>query len=187
MAIAFAAVKTHSRKSGHSAVAASAYRTRSRLVDERTGETFDYSHRKDELEHTGLYVPKTGRSWLEMRRAAGKRPEEIRKELWDAVETSERRKDSQIGRDLTVATPFELSPVQRQRLNYEIARMIAERHGVAVEYSAHLPHLNAKDDHADARNYHAHFHITPRRLEAKGFTAKARLAFCLICMTSAKD
>ena len=47
MAIAFAEVKTHFRKHGHSAVTAAAYRTRSRLVDERTGETFDYTHKAE--------------------------------------------------------------------------------------------------------------------------------------------
>ena len=47
MAIAFAHVSIHTRTKGHSAVAASAYRTASLLVDERTGITYDYRNKKE--------------------------------------------------------------------------------------------------------------------------------------------
>ena len=47
MAIAFAQVSIHSRSKGHSAIAASSYRTGSKLYDMRTGLTHDYSKRHD--------------------------------------------------------------------------------------------------------------------------------------------
>ena len=42
-------------------------------------------------------------------------------------------------------------------------------HGVAVEYSMHFPH-----DYGDSRNFHVHFHITPRRMDKNGLTDKAQ-------------
>lgn len=169
MAIAFAEVKTHSRKHGHSAVAASAYRTRSRMVDERTGEVFDYTHKADELEHTRMVTAGAGKAWQQSRREAGMSDADIRSELWNAVEEKERRYDSRIGRDYTVALPWELTAAQRQRVTYEIAKFQAERHGTAVEASIHRPH-----EHAELLNWHAHLHQTPRRLDEHGMTEKVR-------------
>lgn len=172
MAIGYMNVQPISRAEGYSAVASAAYRTRSRMIDERLGQTFDWSRRRDELEHTGLVVPRAARGWLDARR--GQSPAALRSQLWNAVEREEKRKDSKVARDCIVAMPWELSPAQRRTLNYWIARFLAERHGFAVEYSAHMPQLNAGEQHADQRNYHTHFMIPTRQLTAQGLGEKTR-------------
>ncbi len=47
MAIPFSHVSVHTRSKGHSAVAASSYRTSTKLFDARTGITHDFSNRND--------------------------------------------------------------------------------------------------------------------------------------------
>ena len=59
MAIAFAQVSIHSRSKGHSAVAASAYRTGSKLLDSRTGLTHHFSSR-DDVVFTTILLPEGG-------------------------------------------------------------------------------------------------------------------------------
>ena len=74
-----------SRSSGRSSVAAAAYRAGERLGDHRTGLTHDFSN-KPHIIHSEIVLP-TGA------------PEAFRdrETLWNAVETAETRKNSQVG------------------------------------------------------------------------------------------
>ena len=153
MAIEFARMTIHSRRNGHSAIAGIAYRTGQRLLDERTGETFDYSHR-EAVAHSEILLPEgANKKYLD------------RALLWNAVEAAEdtfntRRSQAQIAKDLVLALPKEL-PIEAHK---HLIRKFANEHfvskGVVVDYSIHYD---------DEKNPHAHLYITTRRLLPEGF------------------
>jgi hypothetical protein len=157
MAIFHLSVKTVSRSAGRSAVAAVAYRTAERLVDQRTGELHDY-RRKSGVEFTELFLPKGAPEWAHIRDA-----------LWNAAEQAETRKNSTVAREFEIALPAELSAQQRERLARDLAQEIVERHRCAVDLAIHAP-----GKAGDNRNHHAHILLTTRRLEPQGFTEKTR-------------
>lgn len=155
MAIYSASVKTISRKAGRSATAAAAYRTGSLVIDERTGETHDYT-RKQGVEHVSRHLP----HGLAMDTSR----------LWNAAEGAEKRKDATVARELVVALPHDLSPLQRIALAESIAASLVERYGVAAESSIHAP-----DAEGDQRNHHSHIQFSTRRMNEDGsFGAKTR-------------
>ena len=87
-------VKTVSRATGRSAPAAAAYRTASRIENERDGMTHDYTRRSGV--ETSFIVAPTGAAWAEDRSA-----------LWNAVEAAEKRKDAKVAREYELALPHE--------------------------------------------------------------------------------
>ncbi|HCD9574465.1 TPA: Ti-type conjugative transfer relaxase TraA [Legionella pneumophila] len=154
MAIAFAQVSIHSRAKGHSAIAASSYRSGAKLYDARTGITHDYSNRHDVI-YSDILLPEGS-------------PEAFsdREFLWNQAELAEKRRDAQVCKDIVLALPKELDLVQQ----IELARRFAQTHfvdkGVPADIAIH--------DHHDG-NPHAHILITTRRLEKTGFSKyKAR-------------
>ncbi|AOU32774.1 TPA: Ti-type conjugative transfer relaxase TraA [Legionella pneumophila subsp. pneumophila] len=154
MAIAFAQVSIHSRAKGHSAIAASSYRSGTKLYDARTGVTHDYSNRHDVI-YSDILLPEGS-------------PEAFsdREFLWNQAELAEKRCDAQVCKDIVLALPKELDLVQQ----IELARRFAQTHfvdkGVPADVAIH--------DHHDG-NPHAHILITTRRLEKTGFSKyKAR-------------
>src|SRR4051812_29913947 len=94
MAIYHYSLKTISRSTGRSSVAAAAYRSGEKLVDERTGTIYDYT-RRDGVLHAEVFLPD------------GQTVE--REALWNLAETAEKRKDAKVAREIVVALPHELS------------------------------------------------------------------------------
>jgi hypothetical protein len=142
MAILFVAVKSISRKAGQSAVAAAAYRTGTRLTDERTGRVADF----------------TRRSGVVACGMAGWQERSLR--LWNEAEACERRKDAMVAREALVAIPHELAPSARLALTASFADYLHRRHGIAVEWAVHAPAPGG-----DCRAHHAHLLLTTRRAE----------------------
>ena len=93
-----------SRSQGRSATAAAAYRVAERIEDRRTGLTFDYAARSG-VDHTEILAPDHAPDWVR-----------DRSELWNRVEESETRKNSQVAREVRVALPDELTHAQRVAL-----------------------------------------------------------------------
>ncbi|HEO1398262.1 TPA: Ti-type conjugative transfer relaxase TraA [Legionella pneumophila] len=154
MAIAFAQVSIHSRAKGHSAIAASSYRSGAKLYDARTGITHDYSNRHDVI-YSDILLPEGSLEAFSDREF-----------LWNQAELAEKRCDAQVCKDIVLALPKELDLVQQ----IELARRFAQTHfvnkGVPADIAIH--------DHHDG-NPHAHILITTRRLEKTGFSKyKAR-------------
>lgn len=144
MAIVHFSVKSVSRKTGRTAVAASAYRSGERLVDYRTGEIHDYRKRSGVL-YTRLFLP----DGLQM----------TREDLWNAAEAVERRKDSKVSREFIVAIPHELKEDEQQALITMFADGLSERNGWAVDMAIHAPGRGG-----DIRNVHAHLLCTTRKI-----------------------
>lgn len=157
MALYHLSVKTISRSAGRSATGAAAYRTASKIVDERTGDLHDYS-RKGGVESAELVLPDGSPTWAYDRTT-----------LWNAAEQAETRKNSTVAREFEIALPAELPETERQRLARDFAREIVERHGCAADVAIHAPGREG-----DRRNHHAHILCTTRRLGPEGFGAKTR-------------
>ena len=136
-----------SRSQGRSAVAAAAYRSGSKLVDERTGEEHDFS-RKRGVTHSEIILPPNTPDWMK-----------DRAQLWNAVEKAETRKNSQLARELQLSLPHELTHEQR----VELVRSFVTEHCVAKGMIADIA-FHDPDTHemADQRNYHAHIMLTTR-------------------------
>jgi hypothetical protein len=145
VAIFHASTKSISRSAGRSAVAAIAYRTACRLVDERTGQVHDYT-RKGGVVSTEILLPD------------GSSAE--RNALWNAAEAAEKRKDARTAREWVIALPSELDAQQRQELAVGFGVELAIRYGVAVDLAIHKP-----DSEGDNRNHHAHLLATTRQVQ----------------------
>ena len=156
MAIYHLAVKSVSRSTGRSAVAAVAYRAGVCLENERDGLVHDYT-RRGGVEDTFIVAPE-GAEWAQDRSA-----------LWNAAEAAEKRKDAKVAREYELALPAELDASQRRDLVRAFANDIRDRYGVAVDAAIHAPH-----DYGDDRNHHAHVMTTTRMVDADGLGAKTR-------------
>ena len=149
MAIYHFTTYTMGRASGQSAVAAAAYRSGSKLVDERTGEVHDFT-RKGGVLSADIVTPEGV-------------PTPDREALWNAAEAAEKRKDSRVAREWRIALPHELTDAERKEVAVQMAKSIADRYGVAVDVCIHAP-----DKEGDERNFHAHMLATTRTIGADG-------------------
>jgi hypothetical protein len=167
-----------SRSKGAHAVHAAAYRSGERLAD-ADGVVYDYTRRARgrEIGGTAIVTP-AAFSWPA---TAG------RQALWQSAEAAEKRVNSVIAYEIDVALPRELTRKKQMAMLIEIARDIAETHGVVVDVSLHEPPTKAGDDEAresppgggvgddEAReNPHGHLLISSRELTHDGFGAKVR-------------
>jgi ATP-dependent exoDNAse (exonuclease V) alpha subunit len=162
LAIYHLSVKPVSRAGGRSATAASAYRAAEIVHDHTTGQTFDYT-RKRGVEHTEIVLPteaaKRDINWARDREA-----------LWNAAEVAEKRSNSRVARDYELALPHEMNHARRVELVRSFSQGIADRYGVAVDFSIHAPHREG-----DERNHHAHVLTTTRTIEPGGLGQKSEI------------
>ncbi|MGJ4957735.1 Ti-type conjugative transfer relaxase TraA [Bradyrhizobium sp. HKCCYLRH2015] len=157
MAIYHLHVKVIGRKAGSSAVASAAYRSASRLRDERLGRDQDFSGKRGVV-HSEVMLPESAPDgWGD------------RERLWNAVEASEVRKDSQLAREVEFALPRELSEAQ----GIELARDFVRSEFVCLGMIADL---NVHWDRAEdgMPKPHAHVMLTMRVLDENGFGQKVR-------------
>jgi len=146
-----------SRSQGRSATAAAAYRVAERIEDRRTGLTFDYAARGG-VDHTEILAPDHAPDWVR-----------DRSELWNRVEESETRKNSQVAREVRVALPDELTHAQRVALVRDYAQAQFVDRGMVADIALHAPGRAG-----DERNHHAHILLTTREIGSEGFTTKNR-------------
>ncbi|MDD9911398.1 MAG: MobA/MobL family protein [Ahrensia sp.] len=146
------------RSNGQSSVASAAYRSGTRLVDERTGEIHDYT-RKQGVIHSEVMAP------------ADATPEWMydRAQLWNAIEAVERRKDAQLSREIQLSLPHELTDDQRRDLLRGFVQEQFVDRGMIADVAIHAP-----SDQGDQRNHHAHVMLTMRELTGEAFGKKSR-------------
>ena len=150
MAIYHFSVKAISRADGRSAIAAAAYRSGEKLIDQKQQKEQDYT-RKTGVEFKKIYAPDNAKAELLDRQS-----------LWNIVEKVENRKNSVLAREFEIAFPQELNAEQRQQLLDDLCKKIVERHNVIVDAVIHAPHTRGG---SDERNYHAHILFTSRQLD----------------------
>lgn len=158
MAIYHASLRVVTRSKGESAVAAAAYRAGIALRDDRLGLTQDYSRRKG-VGFVTVLTPAGAPSWASDTSA-----------LWNAAEGAETRVNARVARELIVSLPHELPEPVRRDLARDVAQVLVDRYGVAVQLATHAP-----DRASDARNHHVHLLMTTRSIGPDGFGPKVRV------------
>lgn len=152
MAIFHLSAQIIGRTAGRSSVAAAAYRHGERLVDERTGLVHDYT-RKSGVTEVVVLAPANAPEWVHT------------PELWQRMEASETRKNSQTAREINIALPVELNPEQRRALMIGYCQSQYVSRGMIADVSFH-------DDNPE--NPHAHIMLTTRSIGPDGFGPKVR-------------
>jgi len=141
MAIYHLQIKIISRGKGKSAVAATAYRAGEKIKNEYDGMEHDYT-RKGGIVHTEILLP------------ANAPPEYAdRTDLWNAVEKTEKAKNSQLARELEIALPKELSLLQNKALVRDYVKTHFVEHGMCADIAIH---------DTGGGNPHAHIMLTMR-------------------------
>lgn len=161
MAFMFVKISGISRAKGGNALNKAAYISRDRLVDQRTGEVFDHSDRRD-LVHAEIKTPQKNVStpdWATNREA-----------LWSQVELMETRSNARTAREVIITLPHEMPELSRFNAANQYAQLLSNRYGVAADLAIHRP-----PEKGDYRNNHAHILLTPRVLTEQGFTERAKL------------
>lgn len=154
MAIFHLDFKIVKRSEGSSSVAKAAYHARTRITDERTGDTYDYSRRSDLCGHFIL--------------APVNAPEHIVKDstaLWNEVERVERQNNGQTARYFDVAIPAELNNDDKKRLVLEYCQKNFVDKGMIADIAFH---------DLDRDNPHAHVMLTLKTIGPEGFGKKER-------------
>ncbi|MGX8013529.1 Ti-type conjugative transfer relaxase TraA [Mesorhizobium sp. ORM8.1] len=157
MAIYHLHVKVIGRKTGSSAVASAAYRSASRLRDERIERTHDFSAKRGVV-HSEVMLPDNAPdAWSD------------RERLWNDVEAFEVRKDAQLAREVEFALPRELSQAQGIELARDFVQAEFVSRGMVADLNVHWD--RAEDG---SLKPHAHVMLTMRSVDEKDFGAKVR-------------
>lgn len=130
-------------------MAAAAYLSCSRLLNEYDGVQHDYT-RKQGLVWQQIFLP-----------AAAPAEWQNREILWNAVEENEKTKDSRLAREFVVALPIELSKAQWERLLSDFVSDTFVSDGMCADVAIH-------DPYPPGHNPHAHILLTVRPLDEKG-------------------
>src|SRR5580700_4004930 len=131
MAIFRMEISSVARSAGRRATAAAAYRSGERIRDERTGDLFNHTRRRDVL-HTEILLP----SQFEAEPVAWARN---RERLWNTAEHAEKRHNSRVAREYQLSLPAELGAAQRIAVARAFSRQVAQRYNVAVDLAVHEP------------------------------------------------
>jgi Ti-type conjugative transfer relaxase TraA len=157
MAIYHLHVKVIGRKAGSSAVASAAYRSASRMRDERLDRVQDFSAKRGVV-HSEVMLPDGA-------------PEHLgdRERLWNDVEAFEVRKDAQLAREVEFAIPREMTQAQGIGLARDFARDQFVDQGMIADLNVHW------DIGEDGMpKPHAHVMLTMRSVDENGFGQKVR-------------
>ena len=147
MAIYHLEAKVISRGAGRSAVAASAYMSCSQILNDYDGIYHDYTQ-KQGLVWQQVFLPEYApREWSD------------RAVLWNAVEETEKTKDSRLAREFVVALPVELNKNGWQKILTEFIRQNFVADGMCADVAIH---------NTDGHNPHAHIMLTVRPLNENG-------------------
>lgn len=153
MAIYHFHAKMVHRAKGQSTVAAAAYRSGSRLYEESTGITHDYTHKRG-VEHSEILAPEDAPAWVFDRHT-----------LWNTVEAAEIRKDAQVAREIEVGLPIELKNNEQVALLRDFVNREFVAKGMVADIGIHRDNPN---------NPHSHILLTTRDLTPEGFGPKNR-------------
>ena len=149
MAIYHLEANVVSRGNGRSAVAASAYLSCSKILNDYDGVQHDFTRKKG-LIWQDVFLPEFAPSdWKD------------RSVLWNAVEKNEKTKDSRLAREFVPALPIELTPLQWQELLTDFIQNNFVADGMCADVAVH-------DPYPPRHNPHAHIMVTVRPLDEKG-------------------
>ena len=157
MAIYHLHVKVIGRKAGSSAVASAAYRSASRLRNDRLERSHDFSAKRG-VAHSEIMLPENApEQWSD------------RERLWNDVEAFEIRKDAQLAREVEFALPREMTQAQGVELARDFVQAEFVDQGMIADLNVHWD--RAEDGTAKP---HAHVMLTMRSVDENGFGPKVR-------------
>ena len=147
MAVYHLEAKIVSRGAGRSAVAAAAYISCSRMLNDYDSVQHDYTRKQGLVWQQVFLPPIAPAEWQD------------REKLWNAVEEAEKAKDSRLAREFVVALPVELNQKDRISLldDFIQANFVAD--GMCADATIH---------DTDGHNPHAHILLTVRPLKEDG-------------------
>ncbi len=157
MAIYHFSAKIMGRSSGRSAVASAAYRSASRLYDERLGRHHDFIN-KAGVVHSEVMLPEGAPERMRDREA-----------LWNEIEATEMRKDAQLAREIEFAIPREMNQEQGIALAREFVQREFVERGMVADLNVHWE--IGTDGEAKP---HAHVMLSMREIGPDGFGPKVR-------------
>lgn len=140
-------------RSSRSAVASSAYRAGEKIKNDYDGIEHDYT-RKGGIVHKEIMTPENAPEWMKDRST-----------LWNEVEKIEKRKDSQLAREVEVGLPRELTLEENIELVRDYVKECYTDRGMVADVCIH--------DKGDG-NPHAHIMLTMRNIEGDKFGNKNR-------------
>lgn len=149
MAIYHLETKVVSRGNGRSAVAASAYLSCSKMLNDYDGVQHDFTRKKGLVWQDVLLPEFAPPEWKD------------RSVLWNAVEKNEKTKDSRLAREFVPALPIELTPAQWQELLTDFIQNNFVADGMCADVAVH-------DPYPPGHNPHAHIMVTVRPVDEKG-------------------
>ena len=160
MAIQFARIELVGRATGGNACCKGAYNARTKVKDEKSNVTYNFSNKGDNVYHAILLPEHVDKKFHSVA------------ELMNEVERAETRKNSSLLKDIVIALPDDQELSLQDRIN--ITHIIIEemqwvKEGLGVQVDIHKPHDGEK-------NWHAHILLTKRRFTecGTGLGAKAR-------------
>jgi hypothetical protein len=155
MAIYHLHAKFTGRSGGKSAVASAAYRSTENLYDEEAAQNWNYTN-KEKSEFSKIILPPTA-------------PERLsgRGQLWNEVQKTEGRKNSQFSREFDVALPNGLNTDQKIKLVDNFSQQFIDR-GLIVDYSIHKAHKDNRYVKEKHDNDHFHLAHTLRPIDNTG-------------------
>ena len=153
MSIYHCSIKIGSRSKGQSAIAASAYRSGTKMTNNETDTVSDYT-RKSGIVHSEIAL-------------CANAPAEYadRETLWNAVHKVEKNSNAQLWREIEVALPKEFSREQQIETIREFVALLVSK-GMCADWSLH--------DKGNG-NPHAHIMLTMRSIKEDGkWAAKSK-------------
>lgn len=135
-----------SRKKQQNTIAAAAYRSGERLIDERTNEEKFYKRKVKPITH--ILAPRHAPQWVY-----------DRQRLWNEVELKEKQWNAQLAREINVALPKELSKEEQENLALDFCKDIFVNDGMVADLSIHRD---------NEENPHFHVMLTIRPFNEDG-------------------
>ena len=161
MAIYHQHIKVFSRAKGNNIVKSIAYRRGIKLIDPTSGKIYDYSRKKNVI-HSEIVIPKDATKWIkdlvDLEKIDANKAAQL---LANSIELREKRKDSQLAREIEIALPMELDKEQNLALCHDFISFFTE-HGMVAEFNIHWENGNP----------HAHIILSMRELIEDGWGKK---------------
>ncbi|MBF9235616.1 Ti-type conjugative transfer relaxase TraA [Microvirga alba] len=160
MAIYHFRAQVLTRGAGRSAIAAAAYRHRTKMLDEQVGTSHSYN-RAEDLVHEELALPADAPQWAQSL-IQDRTIAQASEAFWNAVEAHETRCDAQLAKEMVIALPQELSRDENIALVRDFVDEAFTKKGMIADWVYH--------DKPD--NPHIHVMTTLRPLTERGFGGK---------------
>ncbi|MGL0749900.1 MobQ family relaxase [Secundilactobacillus paracollinoides] len=146
MAIFHMSFSNISAGKGRSAIASAAYRSGEKLFDNQEGRRYFYA--RSVIPESFILTPKNAPEWAS-----------DREQLWNEVETKDRKSNSRYAKEFNVALPVELSESEQKELLTKYVQENFVDEGMVSDVEIHR-------DHPD--NPHAHVMLTNRPFNSDG-------------------